>query len=179
VACIAICSVEDMPGVVARLQPARVVSLLTGNAQPATPPEVQSEDHLRILVDDIEGPEAGFIAPSEAHVEQLIAFLRASPPHVSIVIHCLAGVSRSPAAALVALALDAPGQEMEAAALLRAAAPFADPNRLIIELADVSLGRNGALVAALDSMGESDWLRGVKSFTLPRSLHGFDPSRAA
>ena len=68
---------------------------------------------------------------------------------------------------------------MEAAALLRAAAPFADPNRLIIELADASLGRHGALVAALDSMGESDWMRGVKSFTLPRSLHGFDPSRAA
>lgn len=168
-ACICICGVEAMPGLVGKLQPVRLVTLLT-EPQPETPPQLRANDHLRVPFDDILGPQEGFVVPSRAHVDRLIAFLRDTPPHVSIVLHCRAGVSRSPAAALVALALDAPGREREAAALLRKTAPFVDPNRLVIELADVSLNRDGALIDALDTMGESDWMEGPKSFTLPRSL---------
>jgi predicted protein tyrosine phosphatase len=98
--------------------------------------------------------------------------VRSSPPDVALVIHCLAGISRSPAAALIALAHDARGREREAASLLRKAAPFARPNRLLVQLADSALRRGGALVAALDSIGtpEPEALLNFEPFFLPRVL---------
>src|SRR5262245_60537304 len=138
-ASILICGKDHMPKAVERMRPARIVSLLPEDQQPPTPPDVSESDHLRILIDDINEPADGLILPGEEHVEQLVSFLRESPADRSLVIHCMAGVSRSTAAALVALALDAPGREREAAALLRAAAPFAHPNRRLVEIADAYL----------------------------------------
>ena len=88
-----------------------------------------------------------------------------------MLIHCYAGISRSPAAALIAMVLDAPGREQAAALTLREAAPHAQPNRLLIELSDDLLGRGGRLVAALDAMGPAstaDPERGL--LELPRSV---------
>jgi predicted protein tyrosine phosphatase len=159
-----------MPDVVDQVRPGRLISLLPAALQPATPPLLKPSDHLRVLIDDIEQPVEGFAAPARAHIEELVRFLRASPPELSLVIHCQAGVSRSPAAALVALVLDAPGREREAASLLRQAAPFACPNRLLVGLADGALARGGALVAALDAIGEPEWVDDWGPFYLPRVL---------
>lgn len=167
---ICVCGLDAMPDLVERLRPGRMISLLAARDQPPTPPQLRASDHLRVLVDDIDRPHGSLSEPALAHIQQLISFLRASPPRASIVIHCLAGVSRSPAAALVALALDAPGRESEAAAVLRRAAPFVNPNRLIVQLADTALLRKGALVAALESMGESDMSLDFSAFSLPRTL---------
>jgi predicted protein tyrosine phosphatase len=159
-----------MPDVVERMRPHGLISLLPAANQPPTPLEIRKGGHLRILVDDIDEPQPGYTAPARAHVAELVGFLRATPPRASLVIHCLAGVSRSTAAALIALALDAPGREAEAARVLREASPFASPNRLLVSLADRELGRKGALVAALDAMGEPDWSRDFEAFLLPRQL---------
>jgi predicted protein tyrosine phosphatase len=164
-----VCGLDEMPEVVDQLRPDRLISLLPADDQPPTPTGIRATDHLRVLVDDIDRPATGATVPARAHVEQLVSFFRAGP-RKSLVIHCLAGVSRSPAAALVALALEAPGRETEAARLIRRAGPFVRPNRLIVELADEALGREGALVAALDAMGAADpWVE-FNPFTLPRSL---------
>lgn len=164
-----VCGLDDMPDQVAELRPERLVSLLPAEDQPATPPQIASSDHLRLLIDDIDEPRAGAVAPARSHIETLIRFLRSSP-RSSILMHCLAGVSRSPAAALIAMALDAPGRERDVAQLLRSAAPFAAPNRLMIQLADEVLERRGSLVAALASMGSADLSRGFAMVDLPRSL---------
>ncbi|HKA13870.1 MAG TPA: protein tyrosine phosphatase [Myxococcota bacterium] len=167
---ICVCGLDDMPGVVEQVRPGRLISLLPAEFQPATPPRLPASDHLRVLIDDVTEPKEGFCTPAREHVEELLRFLRASPLDVSLVIHCHAGVSRSPAAALLALACDAPGREREAAELLREAAPFACPNRLLVELADSALGRGGALVAALDSIAEPQWTFEFRPFFLPRML---------
>jgi predicted protein tyrosine phosphatase len=159
-----------MPDVVERIRPHGLISLLPAADQPPTPLEIRKGGHLRILVDDIDEPQPGYIAPSPEHVARLITFLRATPPSAPLVIHCLAGVSRSTAAALVALALDAPGREAEAARILREASAFASPNRLLVSIADKVLRRDGALVAALDAMGEPDWSSDFEAFLLPRQL---------
>jgi predicted protein tyrosine phosphatase len=169
---ICVCGLHDLPDVVAEVRPGRLISLLPAEDQPATPPTLEDADHLRVLIDDIGEPQAGLVAPARNHVEQLVAFLRVSPPDVSLVIHCMAGVSRSPAAALTALAIDAPGREREAAALLRKAAPFACPNPLLVALADAVLQRGGALVAAVDAIGEPEWNGDFAPFFLPRVLPG-------
>jgi len=164
-----VCGLDDLPGVVERVRPARLVSLLPRAEQPPTPLGMAPANHLRLFVDDVEQPAIGRAAPGPEDVLALIRFVRAAPRNVSVVIHCLAGVSRSPAAALVALALDAPGREREAARALRAASPCASPNRLIVELADAALERNGALSAALSEMSEPDFVDLVP-FWLPRTL---------
>jgi predicted protein tyrosine phosphatase len=166
---ICVCGLDEMPGMVEKLRPGRLISLLPTEDQPCTPAHVRASDHLRLLLDDIDEPWAGPTVPARTHIRQLVSFLRASP-RTSMVIHCLAGVSRSPAAALIALALEAPGREVEAARRLRKAGPFVRPNRLMVELADVALRRRGALVAALEAMGKPDMSIDFRAFTLPRSL---------
>lgn len=165
-----VCGLGEMPDMVERVRPARLISLLPADEQPPTPTAMRATDHLRVLVDDIDGPLPGHTAPERNHVQQIVRFVRAAPPTASLVIHCLAGVSRSTAAALVTLVLDVPGREREAASALRRAAPFADPNRRIIALADAELGRNGALVAAVAGMGDPDWADGIASFHVARRV---------
>lgn len=171
-----VCGLDEMPHCVAELRPARLISLLPPQEQPPTPRQIASSDHLRLLIDDVDEPGAGANAPARPHIETLVSFLRSSPLGPSILIHCLAGVSRSPAAALIAMALDAPGREREVARLLRSAAPFVDPNPLMIQVADEVLERRGRLVAALASMGAADLSQGFAMVDLPRSLRGRGPA---
>ena len=168
-ALIGVCGVDDMPAIVARLRARRLISLLPARDQPPTPPGVERQDHLRVLMDDVCVRTPGYTAPSLAHVVKIVRFLRASSTDDPLVIHCHAGVSRSTATALVALAVDAPGREAEAAALLRKAAPFAMPNELLVQIADIALERKGALLAALESIGDPRSLD-FAPFYLPRTL---------
>jgi len=170
-----VCGLYEMAEHVERLRPGRLVSLLPKEEQPPTPPEIEADDHLRVPICDVDAPGAGPFAPERHHIVALVAFLRATPPEISILIHCLAGVRRSTAAALIALVLEAPEREREAALCLRAAAPFADPNRLMIDLADDVLGCKGKLVAARKAMGLPDWTPGFGLIELPRQL----PPRAS
>ncbi len=142
-----------MPHHVRSLRAGYLVSLVQAAFQPPTPPGVKVERHLRIPVDDISVDTDGWVTPEEAHVRDLIAFLRSWPGDEPLVMHCYAGVSRSMAAGLISLTLPAEGREEEAARALRDAAPHALPISRIIALADRILGRQGRLVAARDTMG--------------------------
>jgi predicted protein tyrosine phosphatase len=62
------------------------------------------------------------------------------------------------AAALITLAVKAPGRELDAARHLRDAAAHAYPNRRMIALADQLLGCEGRLVAAREAMGPPNLL---------------------
>jgi predicted protein tyrosine phosphatase len=74
-----------------------------------------------------------------------------------MVIHCYAGISRSTAAAFVALCVARPDRdEREIAARLREAASFATPNARLIELADQLLGRDGRMIAAIAEIGRGE-----------------------
>ena len=167
---IGVCSLEEMPSMVETLRPGRLISLLPTIDQPPTPAHIHPSDHLRVLVDDVDYAQQGVSTPAGDHIVQLLDFLRGTPRETSLLIHCLAGVSRSPAAALIALVLEAPGREREAALVLRQAGPFVSPNHLIVELADAALKRDGALIAAREAMGEPDMFHEFKGFLLPRSL---------
>jgi predicted protein tyrosine phosphatase len=166
-----VCSLEEMPRHVQRLRPSHLVSLVAPEEQPPTPPGIAGSRHLRLGVDDISEPLAQCTLPDEDHVRLLIGFLREWHDTCRrtgpILIHCLAGISRSTAAALVALALDAHGREEIAARQLRQAAPHASPNRRIVALADRLLGRGGRLIAARDAMGPAEPLLAGPLVELP------------
>jgi predicted protein tyrosine phosphatase len=156
-AMIYVCNLIDMPGHVASLMPSHLVSLVAPHEQPPTPDGVLAERHLRVEVHDISTPLLGHILPEREHVATLVDFLRGwRHEEAPVVVHCIAGISRSTAAALIGLVIKAGGREREAAMALRRSAPHAQPNRRIVALADDLLGCQGRLIAAREAMGEAE-----------------------
>jgi predicted protein tyrosine phosphatase len=154
-----VCNLAEMPAHVESLGPSHLISLVTTEEQPPTPAGVPFERHLRLGIHDINEPMEGCIMPEAEHVERLVAFLRDwSHDDAPLLIHCVAGISRSMAAALIALVVKAGGNEMQAARRIREAAPHAWPNRRIIALADDILGCEGRLIEAREAMGPADFM---------------------
>ncbi len=150
-----ICSLAEMPEHVRSLRPSHLVSLLTASEQPPTPDGLAPDRHHRVEVNDISEPMDGYVLPQDDHIAGLIGFLEGWDGGTPLLVHCFAGISRSTAAALIALTFRHDGREEEAALRLRAAASHAQPNRRMIELADARLARGGRLLAALATMGEA------------------------
>jgi predicted protein tyrosine phosphatase len=134
-----------------------LVTILTAGAASVRPGEIAPERHLRLSLSDIEEPLDGHITPAAEHIEQLLGFLRAWDRKDPIVIHCYAGVSRSPAAAFIgACALEPTRCEFEIAHDLRRAAPMATPNRRLVALADNILSRKGRMIEAVAAIGRGE-----------------------
>lgn len=155
-AAIYVCGLADLAVHASTLAPSHLISLVPPEEQPPTPACVSGDCHLRLQFDDIAEPKPGFILPEAGHVAALVDFVRGWPCDAPLLIHCLAGVSRSTAAALIALWMKSGGSEAAAARALRRAAPHAQPNERLIELADGLLGCEGRLVAARESMGSGN-----------------------
>ena len=154
------------------LKPDWVISIL-GPADQLSWPELGSLDRrLRIECDDIQYPSSGFLVPAIEHVEALIAFLRAWNGQDDLMIHCKAGTSRSPAAALIALSMLNPGREKDAALLLRQEAPQARPSEVFLRYADKILGADSTLETAARSMPMPDRVAETDLIVLP---HAIDP----
>jgi predicted protein tyrosine phosphatase len=103
---------------------------------------------------DITEPRAGLVAPHAEMVHAIIALGRELPPDATLLVHCYAGVSRSPAAAYVlACAASVAGDERAIAQRLREASPKATPNALMVCLADEILQRGGAMREAIAGIG--------------------------
>jgi predicted protein tyrosine phosphatase len=149
-----VCNLPELERHTQALRPSHLVSLVSEAEQPATPAGMVADRHLRLVVHDISEPLLGYVLAGEDHVAALIAFLRAwRHDDGPLLIHCMAGISRSTAAALIALVVKAEGREAEAALQLRRAAPHAYPNRRLIALADRLLDCRGRLIAAREAMG--------------------------
>src|SRR5437588_7175732 len=107
-------------------------------------------------MDDITEQIDGFVTPCDMHIEQVQNFVRGWNRSAPLVVHCYAGISRSTASAFAAAcALNPHRDEMSIARQIRAASPIAQPNRLIVTLADKALGREGRMVRALEARGPS------------------------
>jgi predicted protein tyrosine phosphatase len=149
-----VCSLAALPATVEATGAQHILTVMANVNQVVRPASVLEANHLRIQMDDINEPADGFVAPSHAHVEQALAFIRKWDRTAPMVIHCYAGISRSTASAfMAACALNPHRDESSIARQMRAASPTAYPNRLIVTLADQVLGRGGRMVRALDDMG--------------------------
>lgn len=137
-----------------------VVTLLAPDTPHETPRGIAAEKHLKLFFHDIVQHMDGHTPPRAADAERLIRFLQAWDREAPMLIHCWAGISRSTAAAYVALCLFRPqADEEELAFELRRASPSATPNKLIVSLADEVLGRNGRMVQSIAKIG-----RGADAF---------------
>jgi predicted protein tyrosine phosphatase len=136
------------------------------------PAAVAPKNHLWLQLHDISEPVDGYVTPDSGHVERLIAFVRSWRQDAPMVVHCYAGISRSTAAAFVAVcALNPAGGEKAIAQALRRASPTATPNSRIVALADTLLDRQGRMVAAISSIGQGAYASEGVPFRLALSGH--------
>jgi predicted protein tyrosine phosphatase len=93
-----------------------------------------------------------WVVAEEYHVRSALVFAR-QWDQPSLLIHCHAGMSRSPAIALAILAdWLGEGREDEAVKELIKVAPLCTPNMLVVNISDRVLGRAGRLVDVVQNL---------------------------
>lgn len=122
------------------------------HAQPAP-------EHLVLRFEDLDAGPATVTLPTRDHARQVLKFGR---KHVlgKLLTHCVAGVGRSPAAALAVLADRlGPGRELEALDELLRLRPESVPNLALTAAADEELDRGGNLLAVVvaKNADRPDW----------------------
>lgn len=159
-----VCPLSQVETARALHRPSHLISLLAPTSPAETWPAVEPCDAcLRLGFHDIAEPRSDLIAPDAAMVAQLLAFARGWDRTRPLLVHCWAGISRSTAAAFIIACQGAPERSEQAIAeALRAAAPFATPNPLLVSLADTALGRDGRMAKAIADIGRgADAFEGV------------------
>ncbi len=163
-----VCSLRLLDQSIAETGASHLITLINEDTMPSTPAAIAPENHLRLGMNDIIEPIEGLTPPSDSHVDELIEFVTMWDRQSPMVIHCWAGISRSTAAGYVALCQINPDvDEQIIAASMRSASPSATPNRLIVEIADRILNRNGRMVMAIDEIGRGALASEGNPFSIP------------
>lgn len=165
---IIVCPLKSIGEMAGRHKAREMISLIAEKQDFHRPGIIDPARHLSIAVNDIAfAGKAGLIAPQETHVGAIIDFARAWDQQAPLLVHCWMGVSRSPAAALIAALAVAPElDDGDLARCLRVASPQATPNTRLIEIGDAMLGRSGRLVAAVKAIGRGADYQGDAPFML-------------
>ena len=162
-----VCSLAALPETVKATGASHVLTVMANVNQVQRPESVLEANHLRVSMDDITEHIDGFVAPNDAHIEQVLGFIHGWDRNAPMVVHCYAGISRSTASAFAAACMLNPHRDESAIARqIRAASPIAQPNRLIVSLADKALGRHGRMLRALDEMGPGNMMIEGRPFRL-------------
>lgn len=164
---IAVSSLSRIAEVAVKMKAREMISLLAENRNFHRPGVIDPARHLRLGVNDVTNPARGLVHPQEEHVAAIIDFARGWDQSAPLLVHCWYGVSRSPAAALIAALSVRPDLDDERlVSNLRLASPQASPNLRLIEIGDALLNRNGRLFAAVAALGRGAEFSGEKPFSL-------------
>ena len=158
-----VCALSKIEETVNAVRARSLMTLIGTQSIVRRPAAVSAGDHLHIVMSDIVSPMDGHILPAQAHIEDVLRFVRAWDQAAPLVIHCFAGVSRSTAAAFItACALNPARSEDGIARAIRARSPTATPNSRMVALADTALGRGGRMIRAVEGIGRgADCFEGV------------------
>jgi predicted protein tyrosine phosphatase len=162
-------SLRQVDALIERHMPSHVITLLAPGSEVPLCATIPPHKRLTLLFHDLAAPMPPLSSPDQGTIQQLLDFAAGWDERAPLLVHCWAGVSRSPAAAFIlACARSTPGQEHAIAQRLRRASPFATPNALMIALADAALAREGRMIEAIKQISRgADCGEGV-SFTLAR-----------
>jgi predicted protein tyrosine phosphatase len=154
---VAVCPLSKLNETLASSGAKRVISLLSSDTQIELPEGISKKDHLILRFNDIVEPKAGLVSPSEQHVLELVKFAQEWDWATPLLIHCWAGISRSPAAAaVVALALTPAREDQELAFTMRGLSGSITPNIMMINIADRLLNRGNRFTQAFRSIGRGE-----------------------
>lgn len=152
-----VCGLPSVPDLVLASRARHLVTCLSDGGLDQTPLGILEGRHLKLVMHDIDELRDGYIPPSEAHVADLLEFVGKWDRTAPMIIHCYAGISRSTAAAFIALcALNPTTPEALIAGRLREASPAATPNRRLVMFGDAALGRSGRMIDAVAAMGAGE-----------------------
>ena len=164
---IAVSPLSRIAEVAVTMKAREMISLLAENQNFHRPAVIAADRHLRLGVNDVANPARGLVHPQEEHVAAIIDFAHGWDQSAPLLVHCWYGVSRSPAAALIAaLAVRPDLDDQQLVADLRLASPQASPNTRLVEIGDALLGREGRLAAAVRAIGRGAEFSGEKPFSL-------------
>ncbi len=162
-----VCSLALMPEVVATRRPSHMITLIDPATPVRRPLGLDRRRHLRLELDDIAEPIAGYVAPDERSVRRILEFSRgwdarrrwwstATP----------ASAARPPAPS------SSPASATPTSTSSKSRARFAAPRRTPIPTAASSrwptlLGRGGRMMDAVEAMGGNDFAPTGPAFDLP------------
>ena len=149
-----VCSLARLHDTVAETRASHMVTLLRLIDRVQRPTSIVEANHLILGMDDIMTPMDGYTHPAEEHVHDLIRFVQGWDRRAALVMHCYAGISRSTAGAFITACALNPGRD-EAAIVhaIRKSSATAAPNLMLVSHADRILGRQGRMVAAVETLG--------------------------
>ncbi len=154
-----------------RIMPRFILSILDPGAYVKIPGSTDAEQHLKLEFHDVadEGVANSDrrIPPNDGHVRRIIDFAKGWDQEGDVLIHCVAGVSRSPAAGLIILAALNPGREAQIARTMRQRAPWITPNARMVRIADEVLGLKGRLKSAVGTVSEATGAPSMVPLKLP------------
>lgn len=151
-----VCPLSDLVPTLEASRARWMISLSGPGKSPSRPNQID-RNFLALEFNDIAEPRPGLSPPSREHVGQILHFLSEWNGEEDLLIHCWMGISRSTAAAAIAMAHHDPEQDMVQLALsLRQASPTATPNPLMISIADDMIGLGGRLGEAIASIGRGE-----------------------
>ena len=131
-----------------------IVTMLRTPDRMQRPRHIAARNHLVLSMDDVTNEMDGYMPPSEQHVTRLVEFANNWDRNTPLVVHCLAGISRSTAGAfVVACALNPQRSEADIAKALRTASPIATPNPMLVKQADAVLNRKNRMIEAIEKIG--------------------------
>ena len=161
-----VCPLSDLDETLRSSGARRMVSLM-GPGKITPRPDQITDGQLGLEFHDITGPREDLSPPTLQQMSQMLEFFASWDQRHPLLIHCWMGISRSTAAAAIALAQCAPDQDMTLLAQqLRRTSPMATPNSLMISLADDLLELNGRLKTAIASIGRGAEARQGKPFAM-------------
>jgi predicted protein tyrosine phosphatase len=162
-----VCSLARLQETVENTGARHVVSLIGDETRLGRPRGIAPENHLWLRLHDISAPLDGHIMPGEQHIAELLKFVRGWDRRSPLVVHCYMGISRSTASAFAGVCALNPNRDEESIArALRRASPTATPNIRIVSIADRLLGRNGRMVAAIETIGRGELAAEAQPFRL-------------
>jgi len=149
---IGICGLFALERAVARLKPKFLISIVDPGVRIETPENISTSRHLHLSMYDVHLPlrEPGY--PTEAHIRKLLECGARWDARGTLLVHCTAAKSRSPAALMILLAQQNPGAEMRIAQLISRRLPQIAPNPVLIRIADRLLGCQGRLIEAANTV---------------------------
>jgi len=146
---IIICSLYHLSEVIDHAD--AVISVL-GASDKLLFPDVSSRPVLRLTFDDIDHTSENFVAPVREQIADLIAFARHWNGAGTLLVHCRAGSSRSPAAAMIAAAALGRPDSASLVTRIRMARTYFRPNETMLRLADSLIAPSPGLVSTSRSV---------------------------